>query len=98
MKTFQILNDALIYSIITSEQYIKLESKHMPLDWSPYKPPVYLDRNDTLRYYIMLMETGIYRSEYQLKIYDALLINDCSDDDDVYPQTSCLPCSTQECY
>jgi hypothetical protein len=92
MKTFQILNDALIYSIITSEQYIKLESKdNYPSDWSEYKPPIDMDRNDILRYYIMLMETGIYKCRYQLKIYNTIILNDCrSYDYDVQPPTSYL--------
>lgn len=90
MKTFQILNDALIYSVITSEQYIRLEKKNLPLDWSKFKPPIKLDRKDLLRYYIMLMETDIYKSKADLKIYNATLINDChSYDDDVNPQASC---------
>jgi len=90
MKTFQILNDALIYSVITSEQYIKLEKKNFPLDWSRYRPPIKLSRKDLLRYYIMLMETDIYRSEIDLKIYNATLINACyPDEDDDQPQASC---------
>ena len=90
MKTFQILNDALIYSVITSEQYIKLEKKKLPLDWSRYRPPIKLSRKDLLRYYIMLMETDIYRSESDLKMYNSTLINAShSDEDDVHPQASC---------
>jgi hypothetical protein len=97
MKTFQILNDALIYSIITSEQYIKLESKNLPTDWSRFKPPIKMNRNDILRYYIMLMETGIYTSEYQLKIYESNLINGYADNAteyDVQPPPSCYPYAT----
>lgn len=92
MKTFQILNDALIYSIITSEQYIKLEKNVYPEDWHKYRPKVHLSRNDLLRYYILLMETGIYRSERDLKIYNTLLVNDSSNDDD-YASAPCFPCT-----
>lgn len=93
MKTFQILNDALIYSIITSEQYIKLEKNIYPEDWYIYRPDVKLRRNNLLRYYIFLMETGIYRSERDLKIYNTLLVNDSSDDDE-HASAPCFPCAS----
>ena len=103
MKTFQVLNDALIYSIITSSQYIRLQYLQ-DKEWDEYNPNRYLrnplNHKELLRFYVMLMETGLYRSEYEyqstLKILAIRNTNDANSSKHV-PHASCLSRASKGC-
>jgi hypothetical protein len=65
MYTREILIESVYENIITIIEYDILVNKELPIDMSIYNPNIYLKKElnkyDTLRFYILLIKTDVYK-------------------------------------